>query len=309
MKHTTLFRPLASLLILGGLLLPALIGCGVGEIPEATTATTASDADPTPETPAEPVSLTSLYAGKTVVRVDFIDFDFSYTTFSTTDPAILSALNDTLTPVMATIDPTLPPFHGNQRIVIHFTDGSFSTYDLCADDSAVNYSVDDPSVPKRTEENYRLSPETHLLLKNYIGSQIQTLIPLTVIPAPEDYLKSEINKTLLILHENTDTKQLTLTQKQATDLASSLKELLTDLPLSTQPWQRDETYYEVAFAYSNNQCAEIAIYPALGIIRLHMVTDAIQNSYDLTISKEDAEAYCAWLVNYYNEHDTERSIP
>ena len=45
MKHATLIRPIASLLVLGGLLLPALIGCEVGEIPEDTITTVADTTD------------------------------------------------------------------------------------------------------------------------------------------------------------------------------------------------------------------------------------------------------------------------
>ncbi|MBQ7324230.1 MAG: hypothetical protein IJW98_00650 [Clostridia bacterium] len=291
MKHTTLIRPIAFLLILGGLLLPALIGCEVGEIPDDTT-TTVADTTDAPETPAEPIALSSLHEEKTITQVEFFNRNFSDTQYLTNDPQRIAALNTVLSDVTVQKSSHYLLISSWYSIEVYYEDGYSGLFHIAYDSNAINYTIYDSNRQQQSLQKYWLTDESKSKLQDFIDAQIEQLLPLTQVPDPEFYLGSNLNQATI----HTLDKKVELSSEQISAVSSRLKQTLTGLPLCGGAWGETKNI-SVTFRYSDGGEVYLTIHSA-GVIDVEIHKGEWKNKFHFPIPSVDAYEYITWLSEY-----------
>lgn len=310
MKHTTLIRPIASLLVLGGLLLPALIGCEVGKIPEDTTTTVAGTTN-APENSAPTTkhydSLSLLLEEQTVQQIGYYEFEFAPTTVYTKDAEQIQALLSLMDTIPAegftnrclcgAIDIPYQDFcftlhtegNGNFRFV----------FDM--EDKCLYYEYNNSTTNERRHSHLRVSEEHWTQLSSFARDRYKTLFPQTEVPSPESYLVGTYDEVTL----RSDGKKVPLSAAQTAAIAEQFQKTLTGLPPAGGFWPVGGKT-DIEFKYQNGDRVNLTLYTSPGVVEVSIYRGEYINSYCFLIPQVNAYELTTWLKGYRegNENST-----
>lgn len=304
MKRTRLFskiRQLALCLVLGGLLLPVLVGCegeAVSSAP-ATSATFDAPSLPNSEINSPPVLLSSLLKDKTVERVEYFNYQISFTTVSTTDSAGISALLSVLDQI------TTQPYTkrclcgaietptADCSVILRFDDGEYFRISLDKESKHLYYQYLSHSGQQHQRSHLKIAEEDWTKFENFVKTQHETLFPLMQIPSPEEYLPgTTVDSTIF----NGNNKH-NLNNEQAALIVERFKNILTDQPIVNQYPDFNSPYYQIDLRNSNDESTSITLYTT-GMISVNLKLKNLSNFYCYQIEPILAQEYGLWLEGY-----------
>ena len=313
MKHTTLIRPIASLLILGGLLLPALIGCEVGKIPEDAT-TTVADTTDAPENSAPTTkhydSLALLLEEQTVQQIGYYEREYAPTTVYTKDAEQIQALLSLMDTIPAegftnrcTCGAIDIPDH-----IFYFTlhtegNGKFSfTFDM--EEKCLYYEYNNSTTGERRHSHLKVSEEHWTQLYSFAGDRYKTLFPQMEAPSPESYLDEYAGEVILRYRYEYGGSNVTMSTSQTAAIVAEFKKTLTDLPLSGYVDGDYRVHYSIEMNYAGYDEVYLALYPDPGIVEVDVTRGDHRNSYCFRIPSVNAYELATWLKGYYDGQET-----
>jgi hypothetical protein len=313
MKHTTFIRPITSLLILGGLLLPALIGCEVGEIPEDTTTTVASTTD-APENSAPTTkhydSLALLLEEQTVQQIGYYDFEYAPTIVYTKDAEQIQALLSLMDTIPAegftnrcTCGAVDIPDHYYYFTLHTQGNGKFSfTFDM--EEKCLYYEYNNSTTNERRHSHLKVSEEHWTQLFSFAGDRYKTLFPQMEAPSPDSYLDEYAGEVILRYRHESSGNNVTMSTSQTAAIVAKFKETLTDLPLCGYVDGNYRFYYSIEMNYAGYDEVYLALYPDPGIVEVDVTRGDHRNSYCFQIPSVNAYELATWLKGYYDGQET-----
>ena len=245
MKHTTLIRPIASLLILGGLLLPALIGCEVGEVPEDATTTTATTTTASTSTDQsvsnEKINLGSfLPALETIAELKLQNNREEHTVITVQDPENISALLSVIEPVNVTTAPTLDLYILGYLFAVSDTAGNSIMFAFDAEHPYVRVIQTNANGAKSAQMYHVAKADVQAIFST--ANQLEeALFPQIPSPDPGEFLPNE-EDSMTIYHSS---QSNVLFPDNRSALVTLLREKLTDTPLTFKP-AINNAHYSIA---------------------------------------------------------------